>query len=126
MANQTPTARKFTISAADAFYLGDASDGRVGTHAVMLVSSSFSGSVTVKARIRGSDAATDAVTPVAVPYLARYLNGAVGSDSIVTTAITGTSLILVPSSGQVPVLDCTSYTSGTLTAYVFPLEGAAA
>lgn len=121
-----PIGPKFVINAAQQYQLSDGSDNCVSTHALMLVSSSFVGSVTVKAISRARAAVTDGVTPVPVQYVARYLNGAIATDSLGSAAITGTSLILIPSSGQVPVLDCTAYTSGTLTVYVVQLEGAAA
>lgn len=126
MANRFTTGRVFTIGAADACYLENTSDGFVGTMAVMLVSNSFSGSITVKSRIMGKDASDATVVPVAVNYLGRYVNGAIGTDTLGSAAITGTSLILIPASGQVPVLDCTSWVSGSMTVYCFPLDGAAA
>lgn len=127
MANKSvPTPNKFTINSADTYILGRPSHENVGTWAIMLVSSSFSGTVRVKSRAMGKDADTDTVTFVQVPYLKRYLNGSVADDSLVSTDITDTSLILVPASGQAIALDCTTFNSGSFTVYAFPLEGAAA
>lgn len=118
---------KFTIQSADAFYLGNpGGDSTVGTYAIMLVSNSFSGSITVKARIREVQAwQGDTITPVAWSYLSYYLNGA-ATSGVQATAITGTSVILVPASGLQIVLDCTSFTSGSMTVYTAPCVGAAA
>jgi hypothetical protein len=119
--------RKFVISAADAFHLKDASDGLVSTWLVHLVADgSWSGTVKVKSRAMGTDAVADSVTPVQVPYLKRYLNGVVADDTLVSTDITTTSIILIPASGQSIVIDCTTYGAGTMAGYCFPLEGAAA
>lgn len=128
MATKTYNTSKFVISAADTVYIGDPGSSAVGTLALMLVASTgtaWTGSITVKARSSAPEAATDSVTPVAVQYSARYLNGAISTDTLVSTAITGTSLILVPASGQTIVLDCTAYTQGTMTVYKVPLVGAA-
>lgn len=125
MANVTASGPKITIKSADTFYLGNAGQTFVSTWAIMLVSSSFTGSVTVKSRIQGKEAADDSVAPVQVVYTARFLNGVAGTDALVSTAITTTSLIIVPATGQSIVLDCTSYTSGSLVAYTFAYEGSA-
>lgn len=123
MANVIRSERKWTLNTQDVHFLGNPSDQIVGTVVLMLVSSSFVGSITVKSRICVGEAS--AVTPVAVQYSARYLNGAISDDDLHSTAITDTSLILVPASGQSIVLDCTAYTSGTMTVYQIPLAGAA-
>lgn len=126
MATKTFNTSKIVISAADAIVIGDPGMTAVGTIAIMLVASTgtaWTGSITVKARSSAPEAAAE--TPVAVQYSARYLNGAISTDTLVSTAITGTSLILVPASGQTIVLDCTAYTQGTMTVYKVPLVGAA-
>jgi hypothetical protein len=127
MATKTFNTSKIVISAADAIVVGDPGMTAVGTIAIMLVASTtgtaWTGSITVKARSSAPEAAAE--TPVAVQYSARYLNGAISTDSLGSAAITGTSLILVPASGQTIVLDCTSYTQGTMTVYKVPLVGAA-
>lgn len=112
------------IASADDFYLGNASDTFVGMYGIMLVSNSFVGSISVKSRIGSPYAA--AVTPVAVLYVSRFLNGAIGTDGLVSTAITGTSLILVPATAQMIVLSCSSFTSGSMSVYKMPVVGAIA
>lgn len=112
------------IQSADDFYLGNASDSFVGMYAVMLVSNSFSGSITVKARIGSPYAA--AVAPVPILYVSRYLNGAISTDGLLATPITTTSLILVPASGQMIVLSCGTFTSGSMSVYKMPVMGATA
>lgn len=124
--HQMNGARKFTIDAADTFRLGDASSGVVGTFGVHLVSDSFNGVIKVKARSRLNEAQEDGVTFQQIPYEKLFLNGAVGDGSLVSTDITGDSVILVPASGLEIALDCTAYTSGSMDVYVVPLEGAAA
>lgn len=118
--------RKFTINGANIHILGDASTAVVGTFSVHIVSNAFVGTITVKARARGEDASDDGVAFVATVYEKLHLNGAVGDGTLVSTGITGTSLILIPASGLQIALDVTAYTSGTCTVYVTPLEGAAA
>ncbi len=118
----------FVINAANRYDLAAPnSDATTGTWAIMLVSSSFVGTITVKAKIGPSQAwNSDTITPVAWSYLSYYLNGAANAG-VQATGITGTSLILVPASGLRISLDTTSaYTSGTMDVYALPLEGAAA
>lgn len=120
---------KFVINSANGAntnVVGSGSRGLISTLAIHLVSTSFSGTIRIKSRAAGKDAADDSVPFVQVVYLARYLNGAVGTDSLVSTDISDTSIILVPASGQSIAVDCTTFTSGTMTVYVNPLEGAAA
>lgn len=127
MANITVLKRKFTINAANAYYLGNAHGESVSTWMIQLVADgSWNGTVKIKARAMGDDAATDAVAPVQVPYLKRYLNGSVADDSLVSSDITTTSIILVPASGQTIVVDCTAFVAGTMACYAWPVEGAAA
>jgi hypothetical protein len=123
VANFNANGPKFTINSQTAYIINNASTELVGTFAVMLVSNSFSGSITVKSRIMSNLAAAETSVPVC--YVARYLNGAIGTDATVSTAITGTSLIMIPASGQAITLDCTSFVSGTMTAYAIPLLGVA-
>lgn len=130
MANVVMSDRKFELATAkngtNNYVLGDTNNDLVGTWAIMVVNtSSLVASIAVKARIRGPYAATDAVGFVPISYLKLYLNGAVGDNTLVTTAITDTSLIFVPASGLSVSLDVT-FTSGTGTIYSWPLEGAAA
>jgi len=127
MANVNVTS-KFKIAGQNAYYLGNpGGDSMVGTYAIMLQNDgSFSGTVTVKARIRMlQEWQSDTVTPVAWSYLTYYLNGA-STAGVFSTGITTTSIIFVPASGLQVVLDCASYSSGYLTVYTAPCQGAAA
>lgn len=119
--------RKFKIDGQNTYILGDASDRVVGTVSVQIVNGgAFVGSITVKARNRSEEADDDGVAFVPTVFEKLYLNGAVGDGTLASTAITTDSLILVPASGLQISLDVTAYTSGNLTVYVTPLEGAAA
>lgn len=125
MADVPATGPSFVIQSADTFYIGTGDETYVSTLLVQLVSNAFSGSVTVKSRAQGPAAATAAVAPVAVPYLPLNVAGTAGDGTMSSAAITGSVMFLVPASGQMIALDCTSYTSGALTAYVTPCAGAA-
>ena len=114
----SPPYAAVAITAANAHFLQPSNSGVVNRWAIGLLSASFSGSVTIKGRTLGS---TD--TPVAFPYISQYLNGAVGTGGLVSTAITGTSYIEVDASEFEIVVDCTAYTSGTLTMTVRPVLG---
>lgn len=123
MAQVVAQPRSFVINAANAYVVGEGGED-AATMSLHLVSSSFSGSITIKAFSRNDKAS--AATPVAIPYCKLYLNGSVGDASMVSTAITDSSIILVPSSGLKIVVDCTSFTSGSMTVYPVPVQGAAA
>ena len=122
----------FTIQEAGLHNIGKTDHKFVGTIAVHLVNtSSFSGTITVQARVWPSattDAAAPTITPVTHAYLSYYLNGsAVIPSGLVATGITTTSLIFIPATGVQIFLDTTAaYTSGTMTVYVEPCAGAAA
>lgn len=107
-----------TIDGANTYVLRQASEGVVSRWIVHLVSSSFSGSITVKGRLAGTDNAF-----VAIPYKDRYLNGAVGDDASVTTAITGTSVLDIDSTGLDVAIDCTTFTSGSMALTAMAAEG---
>lgn len=127
MANVPASGPSFPITSADAFFIGNGDESFVSTLLVQLVvAGSFDGSVTVKARAQGTVAATNDVTPVAIPYLPLNVGGTAGDGTLSSAAITGGALVLVPATGQSIVLDCTTYTSGALTVYVVPCAGAAA
>lgn len=122
--------RSFKIDGANQYQLGDAALGVVGTLAIHIVNdATLVGAITVKARSRVKDASDANIPFLPIPYEKLYLNGAVGDGSLVSTTITGDSIILVPASGLEIALDLTgvgAYTSGSATAYVSVLEGAAA
>jgi hypothetical protein len=111
-------ADEFTLNSASEYVIGgDAGQGGAFM-LIQLVSSSFSGSVTVKARASGSAAAE-----VPIPYKRRNLGGTVSDDTVVSAAITDSALIEVNCLGLDVVLDCTTYTSGSLAVYVRPRAG---
>lgn len=117
--------RKFKIKAGDTYILGNPSNNVVGTFAVMLVNdAAFVGTVTVKARSSAPEADVDNVAFVPWRYAAGWVNGAASDFSLINTGITTDSNILIPASGQEIALDVTAYTSGSMTAYVVPMEGA--
>jgi hypothetical protein len=105
-----------TIASATNTELGDAGTGGEVRKVIHLISSSFVGTITVKARAAGSPAAT---AYVPIPYKSRYVNGAVGTEAFVTTGLTGTSLIEVNATGLDISLDTTAaFTSGSMLAYI--------
>lgn len=109
------------------YILGDASSAVVGTFGIQVVNDgAFVGTITVKARSRSPEAQAANAPWNATVYEKLYLNGAVGDGTLVSTGITTDSNILVPASGFEIALEVTAYTSGSCTAYVVPLEGAAA
>jgi|SRR5262252_2087604 len=108
------------------YILGDASDGIVGTFSVHLYNMSGLGaSAVVKARSRLEQAYSDNAPFLPIPYLALYLNGAVGAVTYQVAPLTADSIILIPATGLQIMLDVT-YTGGTGRIYWCPCEGAAA
>lgn len=134
MANvQISAGTTFTINGVNAYFIGDTDAGErvVGTYALLLVSASFVGSVTVKATssnpAAGMASGTPQTTPVQCAYLSDYLNGtALSAPAYNNAALTDTSHLWVPCTGRQVVLDCTAFTSGALTVYMVPTFGAAA
>ena len=102
-----------TIDEAGQTALGSAASSRVSSWAIEFISSSFSGSVTIKAK--GADSRDGTLQNKG------YKNQV--TEAAATAAITGTGLVLVDSSGLDIVLDCTSYTSGDLNYVATPLVG---
>lgn len=116
MANVSTISQKLLINAVNAYFIGGDAEF-VGTYVVHFVASGFTGSVTVKARaLTVPEAAADSVTPVAWYYRT-------AAGVIATAAITGSALITIPSGGVELVLDCTSFSAGTLTAYISRIKG---
>lgn len=120
MATQVLTAPlyEYTINAADNHLLLSPRAGVVSRWLVQLVSSAFSGSITVKARRAGTSD-----TSLAVPYIRLHLNGVAGDATQVSTAITGTSLILVDATEMDVDIHCTAFTSGTMALKAAPVIG---
>lgn len=121
MATETeaPPLYAATINAVKQYLWPEATHGVVGRWIYHLTASSVvGGSITVKGRAAGSGN-----TFVPIPYRRRYLNGAVGDDTSVTTAITDTSLIDVDATGLDICLDCTAITSGSWDVRATKVEG---
>lgn len=118
-----------SITAAGKYELGDAADAKiVTTHLVHLIPQGLSGgAITVKSRAAGTIVETKSGNGgVPVSYLRRYLNGAVSDDTLTSAQITSESLILIPSTGQVPILDVATVVAGTWDVFIVRTEGAAA
>lgn len=104
--------RTGTINATGQYILGLPVSDRVSTWVIQFEDSSFSGSVTIKGAIADSTYTLKSLA---------YKDMTAGTNS--TSAITGSALVLVDSSGLVMVLDCTSYTSGSLSYIARPMVG---
>jgi hypothetical protein len=101
------------LASGNVYTIGSASsDDIVGRWILDFRSSSFSGSLTIVGRARGSQNAF-----IGIPYTARYLNGAVASDAkqAGNTAITNDSIIDVDSSGLEIGINAGTVTSGTMS-----------
>jgi hypothetical protein len=108
-----------TINSADTYILGNTGDGTVGTWVIQAEESTFVGSIVVKGRRKSS-----AAPFLAIPYTRRNLAGTVSDDTSVTATITDSGfLIEVNAAGLDIALDCTAYTSGSLSVYAVPLVG---
>lgn len=84
------------------------------------------GAITVMSRAKGDQIVTLAQDAgVAVSYVKRFLNGSVADDSLTNTTITSESLIIIPSSGQVPILSIAAIVAGFWDIYVEAVEGTA-
>lgn len=88
--------------------LGDSGSGSVARKVIELTVGSLVGSFVVQGRLAGQGG-----TFVAIPYKSRYVNGAVGTEAFVTTALTGNSIIEVNSTG-IEVRLAYTHTSGTV------------
>lgn len=105
------------------YVYGDPGVGDASAWEFHIVSNGATGSITVSARARGAQAETDQVPMVAIPYQAGFINGAVGTEAFISTAITGTSLITVRGGGRSVGLNVTALTVGTFTVYATPIAG---
>src|SRR4051812_3478282 len=108
MANTYPFAakptHKFSIAASDSsstLVIGSGSKRIASSFLVHIVVTSGTLSIAVKARSCEVQAGrgNDDVAFAATPYCKQHLNGSAGDMTYVTTAITGTSIIIVPASG---------------------------
>jgi hypothetical protein len=129
-ANPKITGRYKRIDTAGVYELGDSGDNIVASFSVHVKPSTSpalnGGSITVKARPKGTDAETNSHNAgVAVPYIKSHLNGSVGDETAVSTAITGESLIIIPATGRVPILDVATITAGYWDVYIDRAQGSA-
>lgn len=104
--------RTITIDATGVYPLGEAEGSRVSTWSIQIVDASFSGSVRV---VGGAISSGVAAVPIG------YKNRA--TEAVATAAITTDAFIQVDSAGTDVAIECTSYTSGELTAYCIPRPG---
>lgn len=112
MADVIKNASPFTIDGVNQYFIGGDSTGQVSILTIHILSNAATGSITVKGRKVGSS-----LTPVAIPYKSRFLNGAVAADASVSTAITGTSIIEVNAAGLDIALDTTALSVATFTVH---------
>lgn len=98
-----------TLQAATTNYvLGNSGTYGASLKIIQLTVGALVGSFVVMARLTGSG---HAFKPI--PYRSRYLNGAVGTDAYVTTAITGDSIIEVNAAG-LDIQLAYAHTSGSI------------
>ncbi len=118
MADVVTHTPSFLVDATTNYVVGDGSAQNVSTIVAQFVNTgSFSGSIVVKGRARGTDA-----TLVAIPYKRRNLGGSVSDDTTVSAALTAAFLIEINATGLDISFDNT-HTSGSGTMYVRRLEG---
>lgn len=113
-------------------------DGEAGGVLVQIVDSgSMSVSMTVVAQsqaipninvVQDPEGTNPAPTSVfvGIPYRKLHLNGTAADASYVTTAITGASLIFIPTANLQVGFLLGTYTSGSFTIYVTPVLGSCA
>lgn len=126
MSTFSATGHKIPLTGSNTWILPCPSKDFVGSIAIQIVAGTLATlSLTVQARSNAGEASTDGVAFEPIPYLAQYLNGAVGTNVYSSVAITGNSIIQVPATGLEIALVFTS-ASGTGAAYWYPLAGASA
>lgn len=120
-----PTFTLTTASDGVTYSLGDPTpDTPTGALSLDFVpDGSWSGSITIVTAPKGPDAWTAEVPFVASPYRKLYLNGAVGDGTLVSTAITGRSAVIVPAPGRIVGIDVTDASAGTCTVYINQTTG---
>lgn len=120
MATVNVSSPKFTINAANTYVLGTPMAAGFGTVVVFITNDGTlaGATITVKARPTGTAAAF-----VPVPYTARYVTSAVGTDASANTALSLDTLILVNAEGQDIALDVTGTVTGSASAYVARVYG---
>lgn len=107
--------KTINLTATGTTNLGDTGEGIVGSW-VLQVSGTFSGSLVLRKKVKGSSVA-DGSAPTTY-----YINHATGESVAANTAITAAALVLVPCAGCDLVLSYTA-TSGTCVVEAEPLLG---
>ena len=121
MANLPVISSPVSIVSADTYIIGQGSEHSASTCLIQFTNSSFTGSVTIKARKARSAGAF-----VPIPYIRRDLAGTVSDDTSVTAAITAAAMIKVDATGLQIAIDCTAFTTGALVTDFQFVEGVAA
>lgn len=136
MAQTLQGGRVFTIGTGDngnTLVLGNASadQGWSGAFAIQFDSTSFNGTIDIKVSsveqpITARGGKTNATTPTfrQALYYKWFLNGSAADGTLVATQITDSSLVVVPAPGMRVAL-AVSCSSGTMAAYVTPINGPA-
>lgn len=115
MATFQVAAPGFVANGVNDYNVGSAQSGEsAAAWRVQLTNSGATFSCTVKQKNTG------ATTYLASPYRKLYLNGAVADGSLVSTAITDTSLIIIPGGGDCQ-LSFTALTGGTVIVSLEPI-----
>lgn len=110
-----------TINSSSDYFLPPGLSGKnnpVCRWIIQLVPTGWTGTITVKSRLMDGNSAAQ----VPVPYIGLYVNGAVGTGALVSTALTTTSLIEVDASEQEIVLS-TAFTGGSMLATARLVQG---
>lgn len=103
-----------TISGTGQVILPPAAGSRVSSYKIQFEASTspaWNGSVTIQEMVGNG------MSRIAIGYKDDE------TQAVATSAITGNRVVLVDSSGGTIVLDCTSYTAGSLEYYAVPLVG---
>ena len=114
----SPPFADVTVSAVNAYFLQPINSQVVNRWAIQIVSNTWTGSATIKGRLLGTTA-----TPVAIPYIGIYVNGAVGTGAATTSALTTTSIIEVDASEIEVIVDVTASSANNMTLSVRPVLG---
>lgn len=113
--------RKGTINAQETYVIGNVGIQGGSWTVHMEADGSWSGTIKVKGRATKPTNATAPLTAVQITYTKQYLNGSVADGTIVSSDITGTSLIqIVVADGIDLILDCTTYAAGSMAVQAFP------
>lgn len=123
MANLPVIGGPVTINTADNYVIGVGSEHSASTCFIEGTATAFTGTgLIVKGRKKGSTAAF-----VAIPYVRRFVAGAVSDDTVVSAALAATFAIKVDATGmQISLDNSAGYVSGSFAVEYQFVEGAAA